>query len=246
VTEPAAAQPIRAIRVIVADDQTVVREALATLLGLMPGLDVVATAANGAEAVAAAGVHRPDVVLMDLRMPVMDGVEATGQITEQFPDVAVLVLTTFADEDSILGALGAGARGYLTKESGRDDIAMAIRAAAAGQSVLDPQVQARLIAAASRRSGERRPDADNDADPAAERPPAVPAPEAETPDGLTPREVEVLQLIAEGLSNRAIAERLFVSEATVKTHINNLFAKAQLRDRAHAVTYAYRHGLVRP
>ena len=234
-TETAAVPPIR---VIVVDDQTVVREALATLLGLMPGLDVVATAANGAQAVEAAGAHQPDVVLMDLRMPVMDGVEATRQITEQHPQVAVLVLTTFADEDSVLGALGAGARGYLTKESGRDDIAMAIRSAAAGQSVLDPQVQARLIAAASRPSIERGADA--------ETAPVVAAADAESPDGLTPREVEVLRLIAEGLSNRAIAERLFVSEATVKTHINNLFAKAQLRDRAHAVTYAYRHGLVRP
>jgi DNA-binding NarL/FixJ family response regulator len=246
-TEPAAAEPIR---VIVADDQTVVREALATLLGLMPGLDVVATAANGAEAVEAAGVHQPHVVLMDLRMPVMDGVEATRQITERHPEVAVLVLTTFADEDSILGALGAGARGYLTKESGRDDIAMAIRAAAAGQSVLDPQVQARLIAAASRPSIGRTADAgagagaDAGADAGAETARVVPAEDPEPPDGLTPREMDVLRLIAEGLSNRAIAERLYVSEATVKTHINNLFAKAGLRDRAHAVTYAYRRGLV--
>jgi DNA-binding NarL/FixJ family response regulator len=238
---PDQAQPIR---VVVADDQTVVREALAMLLGLIPGIEVVATAANGAEAVAAAREHRPAVVLMDLRMPVMTGVEATRAIVEQMPEVAVLILTTFADEESILAALGAGARGYLTKESSREDIALAIRAAAGGQSVLDPQVQARLIAAASR------------AIPPAPAAPAAPASPNPTPgaaagvsppaDGLTPREVEVLQLIAGGLSNQAIAERLFVSEATVKTHINNLFAKTQVRDRAQAVGYAYAHGLVQP
>jgi DNA-binding NarL/FixJ family response regulator len=221
-------------RIVVVDDQTVVREALATLLGLVPDFEVVGTAADGRQAIEAVETHRPQVVLMDLRMPVLDGAGATREISERFPDVAVVILTTFADEDSILDALGAGARGYLTKESGREEIAQAIRTAAAGQAVLDPLVQSRLIAAAARPT-ERRAG-----------PEAAPAGSAngEPPDGLTPREVEVLQLIAEGLSNRAIAERLFVSEATVKTHINNLFAKAQLRDRAHAVTYAYRHGLI--
>ena len=214
----------QSLRVVVVDDQTAIREALATVLDLMPDLTVVATATDGLEAVAAVAEHQPDVVLMDLNMPRMNGVDATRQISERFPDVAVVVLTTFADEDSILSALGAGARGYLTKESGRADIARAIRAAAAGQAVLDPAVQGRLLAAAAKNSS----------------PPATPlAPE------LTPREIEVLTLVGEGLSNRAIAGRLFVSEATVKTHINNLFAKAQLRDRAHAVHYAFSHGLVK-
>ncbi|WP_369186182.1 response regulator [Streptomyces sp. R08] len=217
-------QPL--VRVVVADDQTAVREALATVLDLQPGVEVVATAKDGGEAVRAAEEHSPDVILMDLNMPRMDGVEATRLVSERFPGVAVVVLTTFADEEYILAALGAGARGYLTKESGRQDITRAVRAAAAGQSVLDPAVRDRLVAAAARGGVP------------AERPGSGLAPD------LTPREIEVLTLIGEGLTNRGIAERLVVSEATVKTHINNLFSKAQLRDRAHAVKYAFTHGLV--
>lgn len=229
--EPAAGTG-RVVRVVVADDQTVIREALATLLDLMPGIDVVATAANGHEAVEQTARTAPDVVLMDLHMPVLDGTEATRLILGSHPDVAVVVLTTLADDASILGALGAGARGYLTKEAGREDIARAIRTAAAGQAVLDPAVQQRLIAAASR--------------PAAPPAPSPVSAGSSPPDGLTPRETEVLRLIAAGLSNQDISERLFVSEATVKTHINNLFAKARLRDRAQAVAYAFQHGLAGP
>lgn len=220
-------QTVRPVRVVVVDDQTAIREALAMVLDLQPDLEVVATAGDGEQAFAAAGEHSPDVILMDLNMPRMDGVEATRLVTERYPDVAVVVLTTFADEQYILAALGAGARGYLTKESGRQDIARAVRAAAAGQSVLDPAVQDRLLAAAVRSSAP------------VGQPPSILAPD------LTPREIEVLTLIGEGLTNRAIAERLVVSEATVKTHINNIFAKAHLRDRAHAVKYAFTHGLVR-
>ena len=209
------------IRVVVADDQTAIREALATVLDLVDDIDVVATASDGRQAVDAAIRENAQVVLMDLRMPGTDGIQATQLLSEQQPDVAVVVLTTFADDDSILAALGAGARGYLTKDSGREDIARAIRAAAAGQSVLDRAVQARLVAATTR--------------PVA----TVPA-----PADLTPRETEVLTLIGQGLSNRAIAEHLFVSEATVKTHINNLFAKADIRDRADAVRRAMAYGLV--
>ena len=218
------------VRVVVADDQTVIREALSTLLDLVPGISVVGSAANGQEAVEVVGRTSPDVVLMDLRMPVLDGAEATRRVLEQWPEVAVVVLTTFADEESILEALGAGARGYLTKEAGREEIALAIRAAASGQAVLDPAVQRRLIAAAAR-------------SPAGQAPALAAGPD-DRPDGLTRRESEVLRLIARGLSNQAIAEDLFVSETTVKTHINNLFAKAGVRDRAQAVGYAYRHGLV--
>ena len=210
------------IRVIVADDQAAVREALATVLDLLDDVTVVATACDGSEAVEAARREQVHVVLMDLRMPGTDGIEATRQLSEEFPDVAVVVLTTFADDESILAALGAGARGYLTKDSGRQDIARAIRAAAAGQSVLDRAVQERLIASLT-----------------AARPAAALAP----PPDLTPREREVLTLIGQGLSNRAIAEHLFVSEATVKTHINNLFAKANIRDRADAVRRAIAYGL---
>lgn len=229
----------KTIRVVVADDQTVIREALAMMLDLEDDIDVVAAAENGEVAVERVLALRPDVLLTDLRMPVMDGAAATAQVAEHAPDTAVIVLTTFDDETSILSALQAGARGYLTKDAGRGEIAAAIRAAAAGQSVLDRAVQARLVSAAVNRSvgasmAEQQPSAGS----------AGAAPAAT--DGLTPRESEVLALIAEGLSNREIARRLFVSEATVKTHINNLFAKAHLRDRAHAVSYAYTHGLVTP
>ncbi|WP_327169351.1 response regulator transcription factor [Streptomyces subrutilus] len=210
------------VRVIVVDDQAAVREPLAAVLALAPDIDVVATAADGAEALAAADAHPVDVVLMDLRMPVMDGTEATRRLSASHPQVAVVVLTTFADDDSILAALNAGARGYLTKNAGREDIARAIRAAAAGQSVLDRDVQARLLAAA------RTP---------------RPAPERPLPADLTRREREVLTLIARGLPNRAIAETLFISEATVKTHINNLFAKADFRDRVDAIRRALAAGL---
>ncbi|OZF08888.1 DNA-binding response regulator [Rhodococcus sp. 15-1154-1] len=208
------------VRVVIADDQTSVREALATMLDLVGDISVVATASDGEGAIAEVDRVDPDVVLMDLRMPGIGGVEATAQLHRRHPDLPVVVLTTFADDDSILGALGAGAVGYLTKDAGRHEIAAALRAAVAGQSVLDRAVQARLLAVA--------------------RPAAPTAPPVE----LTPRETEVLRHIAEGLTNREIASALFVSEATVKTHINNLFAKAGLRDRAQAVHYAFTNGVV--
>ena len=217
------------IRVLVADDQALVRQGLVTLLGLVEGIDVVGAAADGEEAVRLAEELHPDVVMMDLRMPRMDGVEATRRILAAGGAARVLVLTTYADDDSVFAALQAGALGYLTKDSSADDIALAVRTVHAGKALLEPEVQRRLLELS--------------------RGPAKPEPEARSapppPDGLTEREVDVLVLIAHGLSNREIAERLFVSEATVKTHINNLFSKAALRDRAQAVTYAYRQGLVR-
>ncbi|MFF9428285.1 DNA-binding response regulator [Streptomyces sp. NPDC014746] len=219
--ESAAGSPL--INVIVADDQAAVREPLAMVLALTADISVVATAANGHEVLDAVAETPVDVVLMDLRMPGMDGTEATRRLSESHPDVAVVVLTTFADDDSVMAALAAGARGYLTKNAGREDIARAIRAAAAGQSVLDQEVRDRLLAAVT---GAQRS-----------------APGEPLPGDLTPREREVLALIGQGLPNRAIAERLFVSEATVKTHINNLFAKAGIRDRAEAVRRAIAAGL---
>jgi len=170
--------------------------------------------------------HLPDVVLMDLRMPRLDGVEATRRIRAAHPQIEIVVLTTYADDASILGALQAGARGYLTKDAGAAEIDRAVHAAAAGQTLLDPAVQQRLLAAA-----------------AAGRPQPSVRPE-ELPDELTPREAEVLRLIAAGLSNAEVAERLVISEATVKTHVNHLFAKTGARDRAQAVHYAYDRGLV--
>lgn len=210
------------LRVIVADDQAAVREPLAAVLALAEDIDVVASAADGTEVLAAVAAGPVDVVLMDLRMPVMDGTEATRRLTEEHPEVAVVILTTFADDDSILAALSAGASGYLTKNAGRQDITRAIRAAAAGQSVLDREVQNRLLATVRTK-------------PTAPRQPL--------PGDLTPREREVLTLIGQGLPNRAIAEKLFVSEATVKSHINNLFAKADIKDRADAVRRALGAGL---
>ncbi|AIJ14298.1 response regulator transcription factor [Streptomyces lividans] len=215
------------LKVIVADDQAAVREPLAAVLGLAEDIDVVAAAADGTEVLAAVAAGPVDVVLMDLRMPVLDGIETTRRLTEEHPEVAVVVLTTFADDESILGALGAGARGYLTKNAGRQDITRAILAAGAGQSVLDREVQNRLLATARTKAAPAPGDA-------ARQP---------LPDDLTPREREVLALIGQGLSNRGIAEKLFISEATVKTHINNLFAKAHIRDRADAVRRAIGAGL---
>ncbi|GAA3192802.1 response regulator [Dactylosporangium siamense] len=220
------------ITVVVADDQTVVREGLVVLLGLLDDVEVVGAAGDGEEAVALVAAHCPDVVLMDLRMPRCDGVTATARIRAAHPATRVVVLTTYADDADILGAMRAGALGYLTKDAGRVQIAQAVRAAAAGQSVLDPVVQARLVAAATAAPESRK---------------AAVAPEssmaAAAPDGLTARETEVLRLIAAGLSNRDIAKRLFVTEVTVKSHINRLFAKTGVRDRAQAVRYAYDHGL---
>jgi DNA-binding NarL/FixJ family response regulator len=206
------------IRVVVADDQQVVREGLEALLGLIDGVEVVGAAANGEAAVELVAGGNVDVVLMDLRMPVLDGTEATARITAEFPDVAVLVLTTYADDASIANALRAGARGYLTKDAGRAEIGAALRSTAAGQSTFDPEVSKRLIAGLA---------------------PSVGA----GGDGLTARETEVLRLIARGLSNPEIAGKLFISEATVKTHINNTFAKIGARHRAEAVRYAYRKGI---
>ena len=212
------------IRVLIADDQRVVREGLAMVLGLLPEVEVVGSACDGDEAVALAADLLPDIVLMDLRMPRCDGVEATRRIRAAQPDTEIVVLTTHADEASILDALQAGARGYLTKDAGIAEIARAVHAAADHQALLDPVVQSRLIAAAS----------------AGARPTPPPS---NLPDELTPREAEVLSLIARGLSNGEIAATLVVSEATVKTHINHVFAKIGARDRAQAVHYAYTHGL---
>lgn len=216
-------------RVVVVDDQTVVREGIVTLLGLLPGIEVVGAAADGEEAVRLVAERRPEVVLMDLRMPRCGGVEATRRIRAEHPATQVVVLTTYADDDSLFPALRAGARGYLTKDAGGEEIARAIADVTAGRAGLSPVVQSRVL--------------DVLAGPAQ----AVARPRwregGELPDGLTAREAEVLALVAEGLSNTEITGRLHVSMATVKTHINNLFAKTGVRDRAQAVGYAFRHGI---
>lgn len=219
------------LRVLVVDDQQVMREGLVALLGLVDEVSVVGAAADGEQALRAVAETDPDVVLMDLRMPVLDGVEATRRIAADHPGTAVLVLTTYADDASIVSALRAGARGYLTKDAGRVEIVAALRAAAAGQSTFDATVSQRLVDALIGDS------------PRSE---AASAPATPNPDGLTARETEVVALIARGLSNAEIATHLFVSPATVKTHINNAFAKIGARNRADAVRYGYRHGLADP
>ena len=219
------------IRVLIADDQPVVRNGLAMLLDLIDDVEVVATAADGVEAVERARTERPDIVLMDLRMPRVEGAEATRQILASLPETRVLVLTTYADDEFLFPALQAGARGYLTKDATAEEIEHAIRALIAGQTHLDPAVQQRLVTAVV-----------DQTPPTLAGEPASPSP-SDLPDELTPREVEVLKLIAAGLSNNEIADKLVLSNATIKTHINRIFYKTGARDRAQAVRYAYRHGL---
>jgi DNA-binding NarL/FixJ family response regulator len=208
------------IRVVVADDQAIVREGLATVLDLLPDVEVVGTAADGEEAVALAVQERPDVVLMDLRMPRTDGVAATARLAVDVPTAAVLVLTTFADDASIAAALAAGARGYLTKDAGRAELAAAVRSVARGQSTFSAEVGAAIVGSfVQPRRSEVAP-----ADEFLSRFPQ-----------LTRREADVLALVAEGFTNAQVAQRLFVEVSTVKTHVNALFAKLGVRDRRAAV-----------
>ncbi|GAA4839446.1 response regulator transcription factor [Actinomycetospora corticicola] len=208
------------IRIVLADDQAVVRDGLSMLLGAADDLDVVATAKDGVEAVPTIVRERPDVALVDLRMPGLDGAQVTAEVTAQAPDVRVLVLTTYAEDDAVLPALRAGAAGYLTKDTTGEALCAAIRTVAAGGSVLDAAVQARLVALAG-----------------------TPAPAPSIPDGLTAREVDTLRLVAQGLSNQQVASQLFVSEATVKTHVNHLISKLAVDGRPALVAWAWRNGV---
>jgi DNA-binding NarL/FixJ family response regulator len=212
--ESAADEPLR---IVIADDQASVREGLVLLLDGLPDIEVVGAAADGQQALRLVADQHPDAILLDLHMPVLDGIGTTRALRADHPEVAVVVLTTYADDASVLEALQAGARSYLTKDTDRADIARALRAAAGGLAVLDPQVHATLLAAATR---VRAPE------PAAASP---------APDGLTQREVEILSLIARGLTNPEIAAQLFLSNHTVKTHISRIFAKTGSRDRAAAI-----------
>lgn len=217
------------VRVLVVDDQQLMREGLVALLATVAGIEVVGAAGDGAaalERLAELGGAGCDVVLMDLRMPVLDGVAATGRVRREFPGVAVLVLTTYGDEPSVVAALRAGASGYLTKEAGRREIATAVRAAAAGQATFGPEAT-QVLTAALEQLGAPGPAGGGN---------------AARPDGLTAREVEVITRIADGLSNAEVAAALFITEATVKTHVNNAFAKIGARTRVDATRYAYRQG----
>lgn len=210
------------LRIVVADDQASVREGFVLMLGLLPDIEVVGSAADGRQAIDVVAQHQPDAILLDLHMPVIDGIEATRLLTELHPAVAVVVLTTFVDDTSILAALSAGARGYLTKDADRVEIASALRSAASGISVLDPTARAALIAATYSAQPYRTP-------------PVLPE---VLPDGLTRREAEVLAMMARGMTNPDIAAELYVSTHTVKSHINRIFAKTGSADRATAARYA--------
>jgi DNA-binding NarL/FixJ family response regulator len=222
-------QKDRPLRIVIADDQASVREGLVLLLGGLPDIEVVGAAADGQQALDLVAAREPDAILLDLHMPVLDGLGATRRLVAEHPGVAIVVLTTYADDGSVLDALRAGARSYLTKDADRADIARALHAASGGLTVLDPRVHDMLLQAA--------------ATPA--RPASGPAPgeAGPPPDGLTQREVEILRLIARGLTNPEIAAALFLSSHTIKTHINRIFAKTGSRDRAAAIGYAHRHHL---
>lgn len=209
------------LRIVIADDQASVREGLVLLLGGLPDIDVVGAAADGAQALTLVAEHEPDAILLDLHMPVLDGIGATRRLTAEHPSVAVVVLTTYADDASVRDALRAGARSYLTKDADRSDIARALHAAVGGFTVLDPRAHASLLAPAT---------------------PSTPSPVPQ-PDGLTEREVEILALIARGHTNPEIAAQLYLSGHTVKTHVNRIFTKTGSRDRAAAIGYAHRHGI---
>jgi DNA-binding NarL/FixJ family response regulator len=220
------------LRIVIADDQASVREGLVLLLGGLPDIDVVGAAVDGEQALALVAEHKPDAILLDLHMPVLDGIAATRRLTAEHPAVAVVILTTYADDESVLDALRAGARSYLTKDADRADIASALHAAAGGLSVLDPRVRATLLAAATAPAARAASSGEPEF--------ASPAP---PPDGLTQREAEILALIAQGLTNLEIASRLFLSNHTVKTHISRIFAKTGSRDRVAAIGYARRHNI---
>ncbi|MFC0533749.1 response regulator [Phytohabitans kaempferiae] len=216
------------VRVLVVDDQRLVREGIASLLGIQPGITVVGTAADGKAAVSAAVELAPHVVLMDVRMSEMDGVEATAILHRRAPEIRVVMLTTFDDEEYVLQALRAGASGYLLKDLPAADLAQAVRLANAGVAQLDSSVTASLAAALAR--GSARPVA----------PPTAPRPD----EVLTAREIDILRLVATGSTNREIARRLFLSEGTVKNHISRILGRLGLRDRTQAAVYAHDHGLL--
>jgi DNA-binding NarL/FixJ family response regulator len=220
-------EALKPLRIVIADDQASVREGLVLLLGGLPDIEVVGAAADGEQALELVAEHKPDAILLDLHMPVLDGLGATRRLTVEHPGIAIVVLTTYADDSSVLDALHAGARSYLTKDADRTDIAQALHAAAGGLTVLDPRVHATILHATAVPPG---PGAGT-----------VPGEAVVPPDGLTQREVEILGLIARGLTNPEIAAQLFLSSHTVKTHINRIFAKTGSRDRAAAIGYAHRH-----
>ncbi len=214
------------ISVLLVDDQQLIRQGIEILLDAEPDISVVGQASNGQEAIERTAALHPDVVLMDVQMPVMDGVTATAEIVRRFPAVAVIILTTFDDDETVFDGLKAGARGYLLKDISSDEMADAVRAVAAGGALIEPSITRRVVAEFSRLAS--RP-----ADP-----------QAALPEPLTERELDVLHALARGLSNREIAEQLYITEGTVKNHVSNLLGKLEVRDRMQAVLRAQELGLL--
>ena len=257
--DPSAAR----LRVVIADDQAAVRQGLELLLGTVREIQVVASAANGQEAIDLVERHRPDAILLDLHMPVLDGIEATRRLSAAHPQLPIVVLTTYADDGSVFEALRAGARSYLTKDADREAITGALQAAVRGLAVLDPAIQARLLAGGPAAAAAHAAQPPHSTAPAAPPPPSSPpgAPASpatppspppspnsppsplDLPGGLTRREAEILTLLAQGLTNPEIAEQLFLSGHTIKTHINRIFTKTGSRDRMAAARYARDHHL---
>jgi DNA-binding NarL/FixJ family response regulator len=233
------------LRVVVADDQALVRVGFCGIIAATPGFAVVGEAGNGAEAVEAARRARPDVILMDVRMPVMDGIEATRRITAS-TDVRALILTTFDLDEYVFGALRAGASGFLLKDTLPADLLTAIRVVAGGDALLAPSVTRRLIGEFTRTAPEAAPPAELPGDYPGERPDAGRAGRDRLRRVLTDRELEVLAMVARGLSNAEIAEELTISPATAKTHVAHLLTKLDARDRIQLVIIAYRSGMCDP
>ncbi|MEW5872876.1 MAG: response regulator transcription factor [Chloroflexota bacterium] len=213
------------IRVLIVDDHAVVRQGLRNFISLQDDMTVVGEGSNGAEGVELAGQLQPDVVLLDLVMPHMDGVEATGKILERCPKARVLILTSFGEDDKVFPAIRAGAQGYLLKDIHPNDLVQAVRQAHQGQVQLHPDIARKLMSALAGGA------------PQAEKTPTAPA------GDLTEREVEVLRLIAQGLNNRQIAETMIISEKTVKTHVSNILSKLGVEDRTQAAIWALKNGL---
>jgi DNA-binding NarL/FixJ family response regulator len=236
------------IRVVLVDDQTLMRQGIQTLLELEPDLEVVGVASNGREAIAVVERARPDVVLMDIRMPEIDGVAATRVLTERFPAMGVIILTTFDDDEYVFEGLKAGARGYLLKDVSSDDLAEAVRAVAAGQALIQPSIARKVVAEFSRLAagGDReatRQQAGDARQATGEAQPRV-SRLASPASSLTERELEVLRAMARGLSNKEIADRLVITEGTVKNHVSNLLGKLEVRDRTQAVLKGQALGLI--
>lgn len=233
-----------AVRVLVVDDQQLVRDGIASLLRVQEGIAVIGTATNGQEALEQAITQQPDVILMDVRMPIMDGVQATFQILRQVPSCSILMLTTFDDDEYVRDALRAGARGYLLKDLPAQDLAQAVHAVAQGVYQFDASVMERMIEAYSKPNIVQQSEAEQRMASSLSKTKTNTMPDSLDAAGLTNREVEILRLIATGATNREVADSLVISEGTVKNHLSNIFSRLGLRDRTQAVMYAREHGLL--